>query len=219
VDEAYNFWPAYSDLALSLLLILILFLLAQYVFNSRLLVDQDIGRVRTRVLQADLRRQLVQERGIVSVAENGNLQIITLSGDFLFASDAATLTVAGTELLTHLGAIFLRNQTRITRLAIEGHADDQRSIRFYETGDLDDDHGNWRLSSERAIRVVQLLQARGLDGQKLEAIGRSKYEPVDTSFLGFADRPQSPEYKASLRTNRRIVIRLFYSERDPQTTR
>src|SRR5689334_431452 len=95
-DEGYNFWPVYSDLALSMLLVLLLFLLAQFVFNSRLLIEQDIARSRVRILQQSLRRELQNVPGVAGIEENGNLQIITLSADFLFPTDQATLTPQGT---------------------------------------------------------------------------------------------------------------------------
>lgn len=221
-ETASSFWPVYSDLALSLVLILVLFLLAQFVFNSRLLVTQDVSRVRTRMLQGSLHRQLEKTKGVVSIVENGNLQIITLSADFLFPSDDAHLTGEGAELLQQLGKQFFDNQERFTRVAVEGHADAQGSLRFRAAGDNAVDLGNWRLSAERAIRVVQLLQGIGLSGSKLEVVGRSNYEPIDTTYRRYPLRTkagQIPVFDSSLRNNRRIVIRLFYSERSTHLPR
>jgi outer membrane protein OmpA-like peptidoglycan-associated protein len=223
-DEGYNFWPVYSDLALSMLLVLLLFLLAQFVFNSRLLIEQDFARSRVRVLQQSIRRELQNVPGVERIEENGNLQIITLSADFLFPTDQATLTPQGAQLLGQLSRTIRRAERRYTRVAVEGHADFRPSAEFYRQGDLNEDHGNWRLSAERAIQVVQRFQSDGLDGGKLEVVGRSGYAPVDTAYrkysgyAGEEERERHPEYEHSLQRNRRIVIRLFYSERQVGST-
>lgn len=223
-DEGYNFWPVYSDLALSMLLVLLLFLLAQFVFNSRLLIEQDIARTRVRALQQSLRRELQNAHGVERIEENGNLQIITLSADVLFPTDQATLKPEGAELLRQLSRTFHQAESRYTRVAVEGHADFRPSAEFYERGDFDDDHGNWRLSAERAIQVVQMFQQDGLDGRKLEVVGRSEYAPVDTLYRAYEkyrtekERERHREYTESLQRNRRIVIRIFYSERNAGST-
>jgi flagellar motor protein MotB len=214
-EESYNFWPVYSDLALSALLILILFLLGQAVVNSRLLVTQDIARARVQGLQETVRRSLHDVPGVDSVYVDGNTQIITLSADSLFPTDESGLTPKGRDLLLLISRLLRANNDRFTRVAVEGHADVRRSRRFYRTGDVPEDHGNWRLSAERSIEVVQLFQREGFAGEKLEAIGRSLYAPTDVAYRGFPDGEGADTVaalQASLRKNRRIVIRLFYSE-------
>jgi flagellar motor protein MotB len=161
--------------------------------------------------------------GVERIEENGNLQIITLSADFLFPTDQATLTPQGVRLLGQLSHTIQQAERRYTRVAVEGHADFRPSAGFYRRGDLDEDHGNWRLSAERAIQVVQRFQKDGLDGGKLEVVGRSGYAPVDTAYRKYGrytddERGRHPEYETSLQRNRRIVIRLFYSEREVGST-
>lgn len=213
--EGYNFWPVYSDLALSAVLILILFVLAQTVVSSRLLVTQDLSGARVHALQQSVRRSLEGVPGVEEVSTDGNTQIITLSADFLFPTDDTGLTPRGRQLLEQISTLLHSNEARFTRVAVEGHADARRSRRFYRPGDLPDDHGNWRLSAERSIQVVQLFQTRGFAGEKLEVIGRSGYAPTDLHYQTFADWDAADTvraFQASLQRNRRIVVRLFYSE-------
>lgn len=220
LSEGYNFWPVYSDLALAAVLVLMLFLLTQHVVNSRLLVQQDIARLKVRELQEDIRARLSGIQGITGVSADGNIQIITLSGDVLFPPDETRLTQRGSELLDELTSLLLDNDTLFTRIVVEGHADIENSRNFYRSGDVDEDHGNWRLSAERAIRVVQLFQRGGISGQKLEVSGRSEYDPSDVTFKNFFKRARPDTfapYRASLQQNRRIVIKLFYSELNNDT--
>lgn len=196
--EEYNFWPVYSDLALATLFVVLLFLLLQMVENGRLLADRDFAQERMERTQATVGQMMERVPGVAGVDENGNIQTVTLGADFLFAPDDADLTIEGERLLEEITRILLATQARYTRVAVEGHADARQSIRFFQTGDLRQDHGNWRLSAERAIQVVQRFQGAGLDGDKLEAVGRSIYDPVNPD---------------SLQQNRRMVLRIFYSMR------
>ena len=210
--DDFNFWPVYSDLALSIVLVLLLFLLAQLVFNSRLIITQDLARLRVQRQQAGVHARLALAPGVDTIVVDGSEQTIILNADFLFDTDDTTLTANGRRLLGNLSEILRTNEKQFTRVAVEGHADHRPSRRF--RGDSPD-YGNWRLSAERAIRVVQLFQAAGLAGNRLAVVGRSSYEPVDTLFRRYpfdTDPREVRELDESLRRNRRLVIRLFYSE-------
>jgi outer membrane protein OmpA-like peptidoglycan-associated protein len=212
--DDFNFWPVYSDLALSIVLVLLLFLLAQLVFNSRLLITQDLARMRVQRHQANVRARIIGAEGVDSIKVDGSEQTIILSADFLFATDDTTLTANGRRLLGDLSGILHANEKQFTRVQVEGHADYRPSRRFKDRGDSPG-YGNWRLSAERAIRVVQLFKAAGLAGGRMAAVGRSSYEPADTLYKRYrlnANAGEVPELDESLRRNRRLVIRLFYSE-------
>lgn len=216
--EESNFWPVYSDLALSTAFVLLLFLLLQMAENGRLLAERNFARERVQLTQRILHRDLEGVEGVVEVEENGNIQIVTLGADFLFPPDEARLTAVGDSLLKQISHILLANQRHYTRVAVEGHADAQRSRSFVRAGDLEGDHGNWRLSSERAIQVVQRLQRDGIDGAKLEAVGRSMYEPLDTIYRRHVPMPsvhEIAEADSSMARNRRMLVRIFYSEDAP----
>jgi len=213
--EGFHFWPVYSDLALSVVLVFLLFLLSQFVFNYRLQISQNLERLRIREQQAAIEEGIGRVEGVDMVIVDGNVQIITLSADFLFPTDGTQLKSEGVVLLHDLAALLASRRGAFTRVAVEGHADHRRSPRYGRSGDVTQDYGNWRLSSERAVQVVQILQGSDLPGEKLEAVGRSSYAPADTIYLRYADDPGregNRAYLTSLERNRRIVIRLFYSE-------
>jgi outer membrane protein OmpA-like peptidoglycan-associated protein len=214
-DPSPGFWPAYADLALALVMVLVLFLLSQAIFSSRLLLTQDVSRLRVRQHQERVRAGLARAPGVDTIVENGNLQIITLSADFLFDTNDTRLTESGDRLLRRMSHSLRQGESSFTRIAVEAHADVRASRRFARSGDNPQDEGNWRLSAERAIRVVQLLQGTGIAGSRLEAVARSEYAPADTAYMRWMHREDAesvPAYRASLRRNRRLVIRLFYSE-------
>ncbi|MDB4949774.1 MAG: hypothetical protein JWM27_2423 [Gemmatimonadetes bacterium] len=207
-DEPHNFWPVYSDVALSTVLVLVLLLLGQVVLNSRQLVERNYDRDRLLAAQQALRDKLATLEGVTCVEENGDVQTLTLNSDFLFPPDSAALKAAGTHLLERMAPFFTENQGQYDHIVVEGHADSRPSVLYARLGDLKRDHGNWRLSAERAIQVVQALQGLGVDGSRLAAVGRSSYEPAASGPDCSATHPH-----AGFEADRRIKIQLWYSER------
>ena len=263
-DEGVNFWPVYSDLAMVMVLLLLLFILTQFVVNSQLLTNEAISlarfniqreeaekqlaatlaeaerhrqlaeryaadlaalaaqlaktdgqrkaveeslarksraRVEVERRQADIKKIFENEPGIRDIRPDGSLHIFTFKADMLFPTDQATLSPRGDALLRHFGRALLEHATFYTRIEIEGHADENKSRNFVRPGDVQDDHGNWRLSAERAITVAQLLQGLGIPSKQLAVVGRSFYEP------------ENPEHsEKAWEQNRRVQVRLFYSE-------
>lgn len=210
-EGTYNFWPVYSDLALSMVLLLILVVLAQHT-RTLLQIDVQATIVRLRQEELSIRLDGLPVHSII----DGNTQIIVLSADSLFLSDSSELRPEGRELLLQVYGVFGRAQVPFTRIAVEGHADHQMSGMFH-SGDIESDGGNWRLSAERAIQVAQLLQRAGMAAEKLEVVGRSHYAPVDSTYLQIPLEERGDArsgYQASLQRNRRIALRIFYSEHD-----
>lgn len=169
--------------------------------NSKLLASQDIARIEVQERQANIKGRFQNERGVISISEDGNIQKFTFSADVLFPTDIAALSPQGDDLLTNFGQVLRDNSSFYTRIEIEGHADLNPSKHFFKSGDYPEDHGNWRLSSERTITVAQLFQELGIPGEQLAVLGRSFYNPVD--------KDNTEEVLAK---NRRIEMRLFYSE-------
>lgn len=273
-DEVINFWPGYSDLAMVMVLLLLLFILTQFVVNSKLLTNEALvlakaeaeqeaarrqytaaleeaaakreedrkwyaailaaaesrytasereraalkeglarksqARERVENRQAEIKKRFIQERGIRSIVEDGSLQIFTFSADVLFPIDQADLSVRGNELLRSFGRALQQHAEFYTRIEVEGHADENASRNFFRADDVTVDHGNWRLSAERAITVAQLFQSLGITGEKLAVVGRSFYAPENSGR--FTDREIQKQAWAQ---NRRIQVRLFYSEITP----
>jgi flagellar motor protein MotB len=210
----YNFWPVYSDIALSMVLLLLLVVLAQQI---RTLLETDVQATIVTLRQAGMAAALA---GLpVTSSVDGNTQVIVLSTDLLFVSDSADLRPEGRDLILRVYHRLVAAKIPFTRISVEGHADHQRSG-LIRPGDLKQDGGNWRLSAERAVQVAQLLQTFGMQPEKLEVVGRSYYAPADSGYLQNAPGKRGrreAEYQASLQHNRRITLRIFYSTREART--
>jgi chemotaxis protein MotB len=161
-------------------------------------------RARLAERQAAIAKALQGERGVQGVRSDGNLQLFTFSADALFPPDDANLSPSGAELLHRFAQVLQQHPEYYTRIEVEGHTDKNPSRNYSRKEDIESDHGNWRLAAERAITVVQLFQRRGIPGQRLGVVGRSLYDPVVHEY--------SPE---ALKQNRRVQVRLFYSEVTP----
>jgi len=116
--------------------------------------------------------------------------------EVLFPTGSATLSAAGQEQVTALGATILQIAGEIPSnvgwvLRVDGHADRQRLTgrSGYAT--------NWELSAARAITVVKALIAEGVPPEHLAAAGFGEFQPIDTA--------ETPEAYAR---NRRIELRL-----------
>jgi outer membrane protein OmpA-like peptidoglycan-associated protein len=107
---------------------------------------------------------------IAAVKEESRGMVITLSGSILFASNRyALLNTAKTKL--DQVAVALKAQDADRRMVVEGHTDSQGSDRI-----------NQPLSLNRASAVRDYLVSRGVDRDKITAIGMGSGRPlVDNS--------------------------------------
>ena len=108
----------------------------------------------------------------------------------LFDFGKASISPEGEEVLHHVGKILKEVEDR--KIRVVGHTDD----RPIHPGYRYKFPSNWELSSARASAVIHYFQEElGLDPTRLEAVGRSFYDPVVTN--------QTPEGRAR---NRRVEI-------------
>lgn len=103
-------------------------------------------------------------RGL-SVEQRGGKLYLSLSADLLFPSGSTRIDQAGQEALRQL-ANALKNNPDIDIL-VEGHTD-------ADGGAL----ANWKLSTERAVAVTQILTRNGVQAERLTAAGRGEHMPV-----------------------------------------
>ncbi len=112
---------------------------------------------------------------------------ISLNAAVLFDTGEATLLPAAAQLLANV-ATSLKGLPEPFTIGVQGYTDNQPidTARF---------PSNWSLSVERAVSVVQLFVADGIDGGRLSAQGFSEYQPIasNATELGRAK-------------NRRVVI-------------
>jgi outer membrane protein OmpA-like peptidoglycan-associated protein len=103
---------------------------------------------------------------IAAVREESRGLVITLSGSILFASNKyALLNTAKTKLDQVAEALKAQESDR--RMVVEGHTDSQGSDRI-----------NQPLSLNRARAVRDYLVSRGVDGNKITAIGMGSSQPL-----------------------------------------
>lgn len=113
-------------------------------------------------LQSDIKA------GLVAVRDDVDRSVVTIRGDGLFGPASATLMPEREALMSRIGdALVLAGG----QVLVTGHTDNtpMRSVRF---------PSNWHLSQERARTVRDLLIARKLPPERIQAEGRADSEPL-----------------------------------------
>jgi chemotaxis protein MotB len=107
----------------------------------------------------------------VTIEQRG-LAIRVLTDSLLFTSGSATLESQGEPLLTEIAALL--NIDHVHPIAVEGNTDNVPI-----TGGAFP--SNWELSTARASSVVRFLIAKGVDSQRLSAVGYAEQHPIATN--------------------------------------
>ncbi len=149
-------------------------------FNAPAVAAPASGPTLKELLRAD------EQRGALSVEEQGGKTLITLIAPRLFASASATINPEYFDTLRHVAIAISQVPGRVL---VVGHTDDQalKSVRY---------HDNFELSRERAVIVTKVLQAASNDKARFQWTGVGSSQP--------RYRPESlPENRAR---NRRVEI-------------
>jgi outer membrane protein OmpA-like peptidoglycan-associated protein len=120
---------------------------------------------------------------IAKVKEESRGLVITLEGSVLFASGKTNLLPIAEDKLSRVGAV-LQQQDPSKKIVVEGHTDSVGS-----------DTDNQRLSQARAEAVRSFLVTKGVEAERISAVGKGESQPI-------ADN-KSPEGRAN---NRRVEI-------------
>lgn len=88
---------------------------------------------------------------------------LTIDDRVFFSPGGTAVNPAAFALLTDVAAAVAGTDIQV---AVEGHTDDSG-----------DERVNWVLSAERAAAVVAILMRRGIEGEKLSAVGRGQFAP------------------------------------------
>jgi chemotaxis protein MotB len=107
----------------------------------------------------------------VTIEQRG-LAIRVLTDSLLFSSGSATLESQGQPLLTEIAALL--NVDHVHPIAVEGNTDNVPIT----GGEFP---SNWELSTARASSVVRFLIAKGVDSQRLSAVGYAEQHPIATN--------------------------------------
>lgn len=183
-------WSVLSDLAITIVLVLVVYIVLQFLqtFRERA-INSELAR-RQREVRESL--SALTTDSLLSVDSLGpDRQRLKFSSDILFETCKDDLKPSGDSLLRRVGQVLGKRQGYFEAVQVEGHTD-SLPIR----GASCPYRSNWELSSARATRVVALFSRDSLVGNpKLSAIGRSEYHPVK---------------RGSLDPNRRIELILQY---------
>ena len=174
-------WSVLSDLAITIVLVLVVFIVLQFVqtFRERA-INAELVRRQARVSEA-IRGNMRPEWRVQVDSLAPDRQRVTFSTEVLFETCRDALKQEGRVLLYTLGQVLGREAGMFEAVQVEGHTD-RRPIRSQGT---DCDYSsNWELSSARATQVVRLFSDSSLiPNPKLSAIGRAEHHPVDATLL------------------------------------
>lgn len=222
----FNFWPSFTDLMLSLVLVvlIILFVVSKMIAAGN--ENLDRARDSQKAIQTQIKNMIGSKYSIKVISDRNNKdtakeieesiadiniidkldrQTITFSDKLLFDSGKSDLKPAGLDVLNAVGPVIKSNFQYISEIQIQGHAD------IVNTDDF-----NLRLASERAISVYKFVQTNvGIDPAehlmsitsfgKYKPIGREAGDKFDKYDLSKANSTYTLRAK-----NRRIEIVLFY---------
>lgn len=209
-----NIWPAFTDVAITMLLILLFFLFIQFLSDIKPI--QQMRRERKQeVMQRAFETRFADEieNGTIGIKADGNLQSFTFSDKILFETAKAELQSLGRSTLTDVGGLLLQRYTEDDKGQWKHSAAEEEGEILYQSVQINGHTdnvpiqtpqfpSNWELSSARAIAVLRLfVDELGMDPLTLLATGYGKYHPVASN------RTEIGRSK-----NRRIEIVLVYSE-------
>lgn len=154
---------------------------------------QRVKKVQPKVDSAEvIRARLVRALAALGLKEadvdiyRGQARIV-LPANVLFSSGKASLDAEAQRRLSLVATALKRTKNAIL---VEGHTDDEpiHTRRF---------SSNWELAAARALAVVRLFIARGVEEKRLELVGYGEFQP------------RVPNTSAdNRRLNRRIEIKL-----------
>lgn len=129
--EDARYWATFSDIALAMLLVFMLFILAQFLHYQRIFVLEEIASRKGEV--AEWLSDVVQPADSVriEVLDDDDLQQrIRVVGALVFRPCSEELTPRGRDLLITLGAVLSEHEHYFSSVEVEGHADrqDRKSV-------------------------------------------------------------------------------------------
>ena len=131
----------------------------------------DLERAKAE-LEDRLKNEIADKEVQVKMAKD-NL-VITFVAEVLFDSGKADLKSASLEMIDKVAKV-LNDTVPDLSVGIEGHTDNQ-PIKYSSW------KSNWELSSGRALSVVHYLQdVKGINPERLAAIGHGEYKPVESN--------------------------------------
>jgi chemotaxis protein MotB len=134
--------------------------------NQRAQKDQPIPGGLEKELQALLAQLGGSDRATVALNSDGI--VLNISGDLMFASGSAVLSPEAVHVLDSIANYVLQSSRPVD---VIGHTD---NVPIATTNFP----SNWELSAARAGSAVRYLAERGVDPDRLRAIGRANTRPL-----------------------------------------
>lgn len=223
--EDFNYWPSFSDMMLSIVLILVVIMFLSSVYLSKGMVDpKEMIKKEKAVIyniaklckskaictktNGDTESEYeISDQGI-TIKNDLGLQRITFADNILFDKNESTIHLRGQEILLKIGSAFKERIDDIMQIQIQGHADTDRAR--YGT--------NMSLAAKRAIAVFDFLKddlSINPAEHFMSATSYGEYMPVcrkyDEQFND--ERLKNCNSNENLKSkNRRIEILLFYKK-------
>ncbi len=146
----------------------------------------------------DLEKIIVKEnlQNDAQVKIDANGLLLEFSEKLVFASGSAQLNSQFQVTADKILKVLAQAPERY-KIAVEGHTDD---VPINKKSGF---NSNWDLSAARAISMLQELQRRGIDGQRMRVLALADTEPK-VSIMG----KEGQGLSAARRANRRVIIRL-----------
>lgn len=193
-----NFWPTFTDLLATILMVVILLLI-----SSKSMVGGVEQKIATNVNNSV--KQTLKENGIPIDVDKENGEI-TFGENALFDTDSDQLKPEAKEILKvfipkYAETIYKDYGDYISKIIVEGHTDDVGSYIY-----------NLDLSQRRAFSVVNFLVGEEIGNYKYKdkltediiAVGRSKAEPIkndDNSVNRDKSRRVEIKYEVNVEKN------------------
>ncbi len=126
--------------------------------------DQKLNSLRERVKSAFVGMNADD----LNVERRNGRVYISLSQELLFKTGSSYLDASGRNALVKLAEVLKRNPDMT--ITVEGHTDSD--------GDAE---ANWKLSTDRSLAIIKVLEGNGVDPKKLISSGRGEYYPIATN--------------------------------------
>lgn len=204
-EAAGSTWAVFGDLALALLLVLVLFVLAQFLSYSDAVVLEELDR-RRAIVENVVRTATSEVLGpnaaeLLEIQNVGfTTQRITFPEPMLFESCGTIPRDDGQRLIEAVGRGIGAHIAFFRAVQIEGHAD-----RIVPTGECQlRVRDNWGLSSLRATEFLRILIGPAVfpEARIVSAVGRGDTQPRTAPDAG----------TDALEPDRRVELILIYSE-------
>ncbi len=227
----FNFWPSFTDLMLSLVLVMLIILFSvskmisagnENLDRARESQDKIYETINTEVKKRgytvdkfddrDLKPKNVKDLNAdIRCIYKLDRMTITFSDKVLFDTGKSDIKSTGEEILSAVGPIIKNNLDKISEIQIQGHAD----IKGLKDSNLE-------LASSRAMKVYKYLQYNiGIDPAEhlMSATSFGQYKPVgreagDVYSAVSLDNDNSDHDKRA--RNRRIEIVLTFDNAKKQ---